>query len=149
MLWLLFGSQMLTSPLCLSPRYNFTMLALSSSFLVLSYLLTSWCGSVGFIMANCFNMGIRITQSLSFIHHYFRESPHRPLAGLRLSPVLLGVFILSAGITSVSEVRLLAAFTPLASVGCSPFFPLDLHLPASLNTLVMCVSPPIFSRPAE
>ncbi|NP_001412774.1 protein RFT1 homolog isoform 4 [Mus musculus] len=84
-------------------RYNFTMLALSSSFLVLSYLLTSWCGSVGFIMANCFNMGIRITQSLSFIHHYFRESPHRPLAGLRLSPVLLGVFILSAGITSVSE----------------------------------------------
>uniref|UniRef100_A0A8C6IF45 Protein RFT1 homolog n=1 Tax=Mus spicilegus TaxID=10103 RepID=A0A8C6IF45_MUSSI len=84
-------------------RYNFTMLALSSSFLVLSYLLTSWCGSVGFIMANCFNMGIRITQSLSFIHHYFRESSHRPLAGLRLSPVLLGVFVLSAGITSVSE----------------------------------------------
>lgn len=84
-------------------RYNFTMLALSSSFLVLSYLLTSWCGSVGFIMANCFNMGIRITQSLSFIHHYFQESPHRPLAGLLLSPVLLGVFVLSAGITSVSE----------------------------------------------
>ncbi|XP_029325080.1 protein RFT1 homolog isoform X3 [Mus caroli] len=84
-------------------RYNFTMLALSSSFLVLSYLLTSWCGSVGFIMANCFNMGIRITQSLSFIHHYFRESPHRPLAGLRLSPALLGVFVLSAGITSISE----------------------------------------------
>ncbi|XP_052045949.1 protein RFT1 homolog isoform X2 [Apodemus sylvaticus] len=84
-------------------RYNFTMLALSSSFLVLSYLLTSWCGSVGFIMANCFNMGIRITQSLSFIHRYFRESPHRPLAGLRLSPVLLGVFVLSAGITNVSE----------------------------------------------
>ncbi|GAB1298665.1 Protein RFT1 homolog [Apodemus speciosus] len=84
-------------------RYNFTMLALSSLFLVLSYLLTSWCGSVGFIMANCFNMGIRITHSLSFIHRYFRESPYRPLAGLRLSPVLLGVFVLSAGITNVSE----------------------------------------------
>nr|XP_042140442.1 protein RFT1 homolog isoform X2 [Peromyscus maniculatus bairdii] len=84
-------------------RYNFTMLALSSSFLVLSYLLTSWCGSVGFILANCFNMGIRITQSLYFIHHYFQRSPHRPLAGLHLSPALLGVFALSGGITSVSE----------------------------------------------
>ncbi|XP_008850040.1 protein RFT1 homolog isoform X2 [Nannospalax galili] len=84
-------------------RYNFTMLALSSSFLVLSYLLTSWCGSVGFILANCFNMGIRITQSLCFIHHYFQGSAHRPLAGLYLSPVLLGVFALSGGITGISE----------------------------------------------
>ncbi|KAM7063627.1 man(5)GlcNAc(2)-PP-dolichol translocation protein RFT1 isoform 2-T2 [Molossus nigricans] len=84
-------------------RYNFTMLALSSSFLVLSYLLTHWCGSVGFILANCFNMGIRITQSLCFIHRYYRESPYRPLAGLRLSPVLLGAFALSGVITSVSE----------------------------------------------
>ncbi|XP_008063849.1 protein RFT1 homolog [Carlito syrichta] len=87
-------------------RYNFTMLALSSSFLVLSYLLTHWCGSVGFILANCFNMGIRITQSLCFIHRYYQGSPHRPLAGLRLSPVLLGVFALSGVITSVSEVFL-------------------------------------------
>lgn len=124
----------LTSPRCLSPRYNFTMLALSSSFLVLSYLLTSWCGSVGFIMANCFNMGIRITQSLSFIHHYFQESPHRPLAGLLLSPVLLGVFVLSAGITSVSEVSSLAAFPPLSSAAWAQFFPLGLHLSARLNT---------------
>lgn len=82
------------------------MLALSSSFLVLSYLLTHWFGSVGFILANCFNMGIRITQSLCFIHRYYQESPHRPLAGLRLSPVLLGVFALSGGITGISEVFL-------------------------------------------
>lgn len=87
-------------------RYNFTMLALSCSFLVLSYLLTSWFGSVGFILANCFNMGIRITQSLCFIHRYYQRSPHRPLAGLRLSPLLLGAFALSGGITSVSEVFL-------------------------------------------
>ncbi|XP_019272731.1 protein RFT1 homolog isoform X1 [Panthera pardus] len=87
-------------------RYNFTMLALSSSFLVLSYLLTQWCGSVGFILANCFNMGIRITQSLCFIHRYYRKSPHRPLAGLCLSPALLGAFALSGGITGISEVLL-------------------------------------------
>lgn len=87
-------------------RYNFTMLALSFSFLVLSYLLTRWCGSVGFILANCFNMGIRITQSLYFIHRYFRNSPYRPLASLHLPPVLLGAFALSGGITGVSEVFL-------------------------------------------
>lgn len=87
-------------------RYNLTMLALSSSFLVLSYLLTRWCGSVGFIVANCFNMGIRITQSLCFIHRYYRNSPYRPLAGLYLSPVLLGAFVLSGGVTAVSEVFL-------------------------------------------
>ncbi|XP_032314166.1 protein RFT1 homolog isoform X2 [Camelus ferus] len=87
-------------------RYNFMMLALSSSFLVLSYLLTRWCGSVGFILANCFNMGIRITQSLCFIHRYYQKSPHRPLAGLCLSPVLLGTFALSGGVTSLSEVFL-------------------------------------------
>ncbi|XP_006892352.1 PREDICTED: protein RFT1 homolog [Elephantulus edwardii] len=85
-------------------RYNFTMLALSSSFLVVSYLLTRWFGSVGFILANCFNMGIRITQSLCFIHRYYQESPHRPLAGLYPSPLLLGAFALSGGITGVSEV---------------------------------------------
>nr|XP_036850766.1 protein RFT1 homolog isoform X5 [Manis javanica] len=87
-------------------RYNFTMLALSSSFLVLSYVLTRWCGSVGFILANCFSMSIRITQSLCFIHQYYRESPHRPLAGLCLSPVLLGAFALSGGVTAVSEALL-------------------------------------------
>ncbi|KAJ8788054.1 hypothetical protein J1605_022615 [Eschrichtius robustus] len=87
-------------------RYNFRMLALSSSFLLLAYLLTHWCGSVGFILANCFNMGIRITHSLCFVHHYYRKSPHKPLAGLFLSPVLLGAFALSGGITAVSEVFL-------------------------------------------
>ncbi|XP_068838517.1 man(5)GlcNAc(2)-PP-dolichol translocation protein RFT1 isoform X2 [Capricornis sumatraensis] len=87
-------------------RYNFTMLALSSSFLMLSYVLTRWCGSVGFILANCFNMGIRITQSLRFIYRYYRKSPHRPLAGLSLPPVLLGTFAISGGITAASEVFL-------------------------------------------
>uniref|UniRef100_A0A8C3X368 Protein RFT1 homolog n=1 Tax=Catagonus wagneri TaxID=51154 RepID=A0A8C3X368_9CETA len=87
-------------------RYNFTMLALSSSFLGLSYILTHWCGSVGFILANCFNMGIRITQSLRFIHRYYRKSPYRPLAGLHLSPVVLGTIALSGGVTAISEVFL-------------------------------------------
>lgn len=121
------------------PRYNFTMLALSSSFLVLSYLLTSWCGSVGFILANCFNMGIRITQSLYFIHHYFQRSPHRPLAGLRLSPVLLGVLALSGGVTGVSEVRLPSAFTLLLQAASV----LPSRLPPSHpKQMIKCLSSP-------
>ncbi|XP_075403634.1 man(5)GlcNAc(2)-PP-dolichol translocation protein RFT1 isoform X2 [Tenrec ecaudatus] len=87
-------------------RYNVRMLALSCSFLVFSYILTCWCGSVGFIWANCLNMGTRIAQSLSFIHRYHQHSLHRPLAGLRLSPMLLGAFVLSGGITAISEVYL-------------------------------------------
>lgn len=116
------------------------MLALSSSFLVLSYLLTRWWGSVGFILANCFNMGIRIIQSCCFIRRYYRESPYRPLGGLRLSPVLLGAFALSGGITGVSEVRVPTAFTPSALASSPLFLPpgfpfllclkqLDKHLP--------------------
>lgn len=100
------------------------MLALSSSFLMLSYVLTRWCGSVGFILANCFNMGIRITQSLRFIYRYYRKSPHRPLAGLSLPPVLLGTFAVSGGITAASEVRLprslhTTCFCSLSTLPCS------------------------------
>ncbi|KAK9406264.1 protein RFT1 like [Crotalus adamanteus] len=36
-------------------RYNFIMLALSFAFLCMSYILTSWLGSIGFILANCFS----------------------------------------------------------------------------------------------
>lgn len=123
------------------PRHNFTMLALSFSFLVLSYLLTRWCGSVGFILANCFNMGIRITQSLCFIHRYYRESPYRPLAGLQLSPVLLGAFALSGGITGVSEVRVPAAFTLHALVTCPLFLTLGFPFPLCLKQVDKYLAP--------
>ncbi|NWX90433.1 RFT1 protein, partial [Nothoprocta pentlandii] len=85
-------------------RYNFVMLALSFTFLCISYFLTYWHGSVGFILANCFNMGIRIAHSVHYIHHFFKESSYRPLAGLLPSPLLLLVYILSGAITVFSEV---------------------------------------------
>ncbi|NWI05087.1 RFT1 protein, partial [Tichodroma muraria] len=85
-------------------RYNFVMLALSFIFLCISYFLTHWYGSVGFILANCFNMGIRIAHSTHYIYHYFRESTHRPLTGLLPSPALLLLYILSAVVTAFSEV---------------------------------------------
>ncbi|MBN3296897.1 RFT1 protein, partial [Amia calva] len=87
-------------------RYNLVMLALSVSFLCLSYLLTGWQGSVGFILANCLNMGLRIAHSLHYIHRYFLGSPWGPLRGLRPSPALLLCLALSAVLTRVSEAAL-------------------------------------------
>ncbi|XP_009899006.2 protein RFT1 homolog isoform X1 [Dryobates pubescens] len=87
-------------------RYNFVMLALSFTFLCISYFLTHWHGSIGFILANCFNMGIRIAHSIHYIYDYFKASTYRPLKGLLPSPVLVLVYILSGVITGFSEVFL-------------------------------------------
>ncbi|KAJ3602724.1 hypothetical protein NHX12_030473 [Muraenolepis orangiensis] len=84
-------------------QYNVVMLALSVSFLLLSYMLTWWAGAVGFIMANCLNMGLRILHSLVYIRRYFRSSPWDPLRGLLPSPVLLLGLALSAVVTALSE----------------------------------------------
>lgn len=84
-------------------RYNFVMLALSFTFLCISYFLTRWHGSVGFILANCFNMGIRIAHSVHYIYGYFKESSYRPLTGLLPSPFLVLAYIISGGITVYSE----------------------------------------------
>lgn len=93
------------------------MLALSVSFLFLSYVLTWWAGAVGFILANCLNMGLRILHSLLYIHSYFQASPWKPLRGLRPSPLLLLALGASAAITALSEVRrrLLVPFSFLKS----------------------------------
>ncbi|XP_062321271.1 protein RFT1 homolog [Osmerus eperlanus] len=84
-------------------RYNLVMLALSVSFLFLSYMLTWWAGGIGFILANCLNMGLRILHSLVYIHRYFQQSPWTPLRGLQPSPALLLALALSAALTTLSE----------------------------------------------
>lgn len=81
------------------------MLALSVSFLFLSYVLTWWAGAVGFILANCLNMGLRILHSLLYIHRYFQSSLWKPLRGLLPSPILLLVLGVSAIVTALSEVQ--------------------------------------------
>lgn len=81
------------------------MLALSVSFLLLSYMLTWWAGAVGFILANCLNMGLRIMHSLLYIHHYFQSSQWKPLRGLLPSPLLLLALAVSAVVTALSEVQ--------------------------------------------
>ncbi|KAK5912379.1 hypothetical protein CesoFtcFv8_002260 [Champsocephalus esox] len=84
-------------------KYNLVMLALSLSFLFLSYMLTWWAGSVGFILANCLNMGLRILHSVLYIHRYFLSSQWKPLRGLLPSPLLLLALAVSAVVTALSE----------------------------------------------
>lgn len=84
-------------------RYNFVMLGLSVSFLLLSYWLTAVLGGIGFILANCCNMALRIIHSLLFIRRYFLSSDHAPLAGLLPHPGLLLSLALSYVLTVVSE----------------------------------------------
>lgn len=85
-------------------RYNFVMLVLSFTFLCFSYFLTWWLGSMGFILANCFNMGLRIAHSVRYIHNYYKVSTQRPLMGLILSPSIILVYFISGLVTSYSEV---------------------------------------------
>ncbi|XP_054639424.1 protein RFT1 homolog isoform X2 [Dunckerocampus dactyliophorus] len=84
-------------------KYNVVMLALSASFLLLSYLLTWWAGGVGFILANCLNMALRISHSILYIHRYFLPSPWKPLQGLLPSPLLCVALAASTAVTVVSE----------------------------------------------
>ncbi|KAG7326306.1 hypothetical protein KOW79_009707 [Hemibagrus wyckioides] len=84
-------------------RYNLVMLGLSASFLLLSYWLTWLFGGVGFVLANCCNMALRIIHSIIYIHRYFQDSGHTPLSGLRPHPALLITLIISSILTAVSE----------------------------------------------
>lgn len=70
--------------------YNRKMLVFSFIFLSSSWLLTHLLGSVGFIIANCLNMGARIIHSVYYIHLYYEETEERPLWGmLPYRPVIL------------------------------------------------------------
>ncbi|XP_046548577.1 protein RFT1 homolog [Haliotis rubra] len=60
-------------------RYNKKMFIFSGVFLLSSWLLTKLLGSVGFILANCFNMLVRILHSVYFTRGYYRQSSTQPL----------------------------------------------------------------------
>lgn len=85
-------------------KYNYLMALFSVTFLVLSFQLTSWFGPVGFILANCTNMALRIGYSLRYIkRQYDHTGSFNPLQGLR--PDLLFVFALvfSGVVCSLSQ----------------------------------------------
>lgn len=87
-------------------RYNKMMIFLSAAFLCMSYYLTLAFGSVGFILANCFNMGVRISHSLYYIQRYFEKNMYWILKALLPHPFVLLSGCLVLLITSVSEAYL-------------------------------------------
>ncbi|KAM7350524.1 man(5)GlcNAc(2)-PP-dolichol translocation protein RFT1 [Cochliomyia hominivorax] len=75
-------------------KYNYLMAIFSISFLVLSYVLTSIFGPVGFIFANCINMFSRICFSTRFIWLQYKPLNCNPLLGLMPKKLFLGTLIL-------------------------------------------------------
>uniref|UniRef100_A0A8C2IQZ4 Protein RFT1 homolog n=1 Tax=Cyprinus carpio TaxID=7962 RepID=A0A8C2IQZ4_CYPCA len=84
-------------------RYNLVMLGLSASFLLLSYWLTWMLGGIGFVLANCCNMALRIIHSIVYIHGYFLQSEYTPLWGLRPHSAVIIALGVSSILTACSE----------------------------------------------
>lgn len=86
--------------------YNWYMAGFSAIFLVLSYYLISLFGPVGFILANCTNMALRIAYSSQYIVQQFRPMRLNPLQGFVPSKIFVTVLIVSGILCKVSEVSL-------------------------------------------
>uniref|UniRef100_A0A1E1XA61 Protein RFT1 homolog n=1 Tax=Amblyomma aureolatum TaxID=187763 RepID=A0A1E1XA61_9ACAR len=84
-------------------QHNRRLALFSVLFLLVSYLLTSLFGAVGFILANCFNMIARIGYSIFFISGYYAKTQYRPLHGMLPSKTVLGAAAFSYVVTIVSE----------------------------------------------
>ncbi|XP_076333542.1 man(5)GlcNAc(2)-PP-dolichol translocation protein RFT1 isoform X2 [Tachypleus tridentatus] len=87
-------------------KYNQKMVLVSLLFLLASFYLTKLFGSVGFILANCINMGARIGHSLFFIRNYFKATRLVPLEGLVPNQAVVVMFCLVFLITQSSKVFL-------------------------------------------
>ncbi|CAH1782953.1 unnamed protein product [Owenia fusiformis] len=84
-------------------KYNHKMLLFSLVFLTSSWYLTSLLGSVGFILANCCNMGARICHSVFYIWRFYKDSSFRPLHGLLPSTTVMVAYIIAFISTVISE----------------------------------------------
>lgn len=89
-------------------KYNYLMAFFSVTFLVLSYQLTAWFGPVGFILANCTNMALRIAYSLRYIKRQFQQVENqRPLQGLKPDALFVLALLFSAVCCAASKTVLL------------------------------------------
>ncbi|ENN77951.1 hypothetical protein YQE_05628, partial [Dendroctonus ponderosae] len=102
-------------------KYNYLMVIFSICFLLISYVLTNVFGPVGFILANCSNMGARIIHSLHFIHTKYLDTVYRPLDGLIPTWKFLSVLVFSGICTKYSELYFLP-HSMLLHIGFGAFF---------------------------
>lgn len=87
-------------------HYNYIMVIFSVMFLLISYILTSICGSIGFILANCVNMAARITHSIYYITNTYRNSEYKPLSGAMPTGGFIIALILSGILTKISQYKI-------------------------------------------
>lgn len=80
-------------------KYNYLMAIFSISFLILSYILTSIFGPVGFIFANCVNMFCRICYSTKYIYRQYRPLQMNPLRGIKPGN-LFALTLITTGLAS-------------------------------------------------
>lgn len=102
-------------------KYNYLMAIFSITFLVLSYQLTSWFGPVGFILANCTNMAMRIGYSLRYIRKQYEKTTGglNPLIGLRPDLLFVMALVFSAIVCFLSQSYVLPRSTIMhIAVGC-------------------------------
>lgn len=73
-------------------------------FLFLSYVLTSFFGPVGFILANCTNMLLRIVFSGFFVQKQYQPVELKPLDGIVPKKFFAISLIVSGIVCKISEV---------------------------------------------
>lgn len=83
--------------------YNYLMVLLSISFLLLSYFLTYIFGPIGFIISNCINMLARIIHSIHFISNKYKNTDYKPLNGLYVGKFFLLTLFVAGCVCKVSE----------------------------------------------
>ncbi|XP_046845963.1 protein RFT1 homolog [Xenia sp. Carnegie-2017] len=91
-----------TMPQTAVDEYNQKMLIFSIMFLLSSFVFT-YFGAVGFILANCLNMSLRIFHSIIYINKYFLGTNHTPLKALQLSKPVVLSYAFSFIVTYISE----------------------------------------------
>lgn len=84
-------------------KYNYKMMIFSVAFLVASLLLTKYFGSLGFILANCLNMLLRIIESVFFIQRFFKDSSSNPLVSIIPTKGVMLSLLISFIFTFASE----------------------------------------------
>ncbi|XP_002730908.1 man(5)GlcNAc(2)-PP-dolichol translocation protein RFT1-like [Saccoglossus kowalevskii] len=87
-------------------RFNHKLLVFSGIFMFFSWYFAKVLGSVGFILANCINIAVRILHSIYYTLNYYKDTEYRPLKGIIPSLMVLVVYSLALVITAVSETKL-------------------------------------------
>ncbi|KFM62634.1 Protein RFT1-like protein, partial [Stegodyphus mimosarum] len=110
-------------------KYNKKMVMLSVIFLVAAYCFVHLFGGVGFILANCLNMGFRIIHSIFYIHKYFKMPRFWLVKNVIPHSTVTTVLCLTFVLTSISEVFLCCSYGILfwiwhliLGIGCFTLF---------------------------